>query len=79
MKDTYYSEEYSLKKDCLIANDPISLVELKKEKLPRICSQDLLELLEFRKPSPSSSPSKVAGSDSSKPKMLLIDIRNSDE
>ncbi|CAD5122589.1 DgyrCDS11001 [Dimorphilus gyrociliatus] len=79
MKDTYYSEEYSLKKECLIANDPISLSELKREKLPRICSQDLLELLEFRKSSPSSSPTKVNGSDTSKPKMLIMDIRNPEE
>ena len=55
--------------------EPISLDELKSEKFSRISAEDLLELCELT--SPGTSPSKR--SKSTKPVIVIIDVRSEDE
>ena len=57
--------------------EPIPLDELKSEKFARISAEDLLELCELTGPSPGMSPSKR--NKSSKPVIVIIDVRSEDE
>ena len=57
--------------------EPISLHDLKKEKCARISAEDLIELCELAGSSPTKSPTKSTRS--SKPKLLVIDIRPQEE
>ena len=57
--------------------EPIPLDELKSEKCPRISAEDLIELGELMGTSPSRSPTKR--SKASKPKIVIVDVRTSDE
>lgn len=47
--------------------DAVSVAELKREKCPRVCGADLLELLAQKK------------SRSGRAKVLVVDVRSSDE
>jgi hypothetical protein len=47
--------------------DPISLVDLKKEKCPRISGEDLLMLLSLKESHPNE------------PYLIVIDVRNREE
>jgi len=57
--------------------DPIPPEELKAEKFPRISAEDLIELCELSGPSKSPNPAK--SSKSSKPLIVVIDVRGEDE
>lgn len=51
--------------------------DLKAEVSPRISAEDLIDLCELTGPSHSKTP--VKKTKSSKPKLLVVDIRNSEE
>lgn len=51
--------------------------ELKAEKCPRISAEDLIELGELAGPASSRSPTKKK--QNSKPMILIVDVRSSDE
>ncbi|KAJ1217516.1 hypothetical protein NDU88_005110, partial [Pleurodeles waltl] len=55
------------------AREPIKLSELKAEQSPRISAEDLIDLCELTGPKAIMKKSK-----SSKPKLLVVDIRNSE-
>ena len=57
--------------------EPIPLANLKEEKCARISAEDLIDLSELAGASPTKSPTKV--SRGSKPKILVIDIREKEE
>lgn len=51
--------------------------DLKAEVSPRISAEDLIDLCELTGPSHAKTP--VKKTKSSKPKLLVVDIRNSEE
>lgn len=51
--------------------------ELKAEKFPRISAEDLIELCELSGPSVAPNPTKL--SKSSKPLIVVVDVRSEDE
>ena len=57
--------------------EPIPPEELKAEKFPRISAEDLIELCELSGPSKAPNPAK--SSKSSKPLIVVIDVRGEDE
>jgi len=57
--------------------EPIPAEELKGEKFPRISAEDLIELCELSGPSKAPNPAK--SSKSSKPLIVVIDVRSEDE
>jgi len=57
--------------------EPIPAEELKAEKFPRISAEDLIELCELSGPSKAPNPAK--SSKSSKPRIVVIDVRSEDE
>lgn len=57
--------------------EPITVEELKAEKCPRISAEDLIELGELAGPASSRSPTKKK--QNSKPMILIVDVRSSDE
>lgn len=57
--------------------EPIPPEELKVEKFPRISAEDLMELCELSGPSKSPNPAK--SSKSSKPFIVVVDVRPEDE
>ncbi|RLW09181.1 hypothetical protein DV515_00002571 [Chloebia gouldiae] len=57
--------------------DSIKLDDLKAEVSPRISAEDLIDLCELTGPSHSKTP--VKKTKPSKPKLLVVDIRNSEE
>lgn len=57
--------------------EPIPAEELKAEKFPRISAEDLIELCELSGPSKAPNPAK--SSKSSKPLIVVIDVRSEDE
>lgn len=59
------------------SRDSIKLDDLKAEVSPRISAEDLIDLCELTGPSHSKTPIKKTKS--SKPKLLVVDIRNSEE
>lgn len=61
----------------LKSRDSIKLDDLKAEVSPRISAEDLIDLCELTGPSHSKTP--VKKTKPSKPKLLVVDIRNSEE
>jgi len=57
--------------------EAIPAEELKAEKFPRISAEDLVELCELSRLSKSLNPAK--SSESSKPYVVVIDVRSEDE
>ncbi|XP_075277500.1 TBC domain-containing protein kinase-like protein isoform X3 [Opisthocomus hoazin] len=60
-----------------LSRDSIKLDDLKAELSPRISAEDLIDLCELTGPSHSKTP--VKKTKSSKPKLLVVDIRNSED
>uniref|UniRef100_A0A669QYY2 TBC domain-containing protein kinase-like protein n=1 Tax=Phasianus colchicus TaxID=9054 RepID=A0A669QYY2_PHACC len=60
-----------------LSRDSIKLDDLKAEVSPRISAEDLIDLCELTGPSHSKTPIKKTKS--SKPKLLVVDIRNSED
>uniref|UniRef100_A0A8C0GZJ4 TBC domain-containing protein kinase-like protein n=1 Tax=Chelonoidis abingdonii TaxID=106734 RepID=A0A8C0GZJ4_CHEAB len=61
----------------LKSRDSIQLNDLKAEVSPRISAEDLIDLCELTGPSHFKTPTKKTKS--SKPKLLVVDIRNSED
>lgn len=57
--------------------EAVSIEELKSEKCPRISAEDLIELGELAGPVNSRSPTKKMPT--SKPKLVVIDVRMPEE
>ncbi|ETE71113.1 TBC domain-containing protein kinase-like protein, partial [Ophiophagus hannah] len=60
-----------------MSRDSIKLNDLKSEVSPRISAEDLIDLCDLTGPGHSKTPTKKTKS--SKPKLLIVDIRNSDD
>ncbi|KAM9329778.1 TBC domain-containing protein kinase-like protein isoform 2-T2 [Gastrophryne carolinensis] len=60
-----------------LGREPIKLNELKAEVSPRISAEDLIDLCELTVP--SHTKTNVKKTKSSKPKLLVVDIRNSED
>lgn len=74
---SYYTVEVNELPRSELSREPLSLEELKSERCPRISAEDLLELCGLKGIENSKSPTKK--SKSSKPIILIIDIRNSED
>ncbi|KAF7252310.1 TBC domain-containing protein kinase-like protein, partial [Varanus komodoensis] len=59
------------------SRDSIKLNDLKSEVSPRISAEDLIDLCDLTGPSHFKTPTKKTKS--SKPKLLIVDIRNSED
>ncbi|XP_035681915.1 TBC domain-containing protein kinase-like protein [Branchiostoma floridae] len=70
---SYYSTDYHDQPRTELSREPLTLEELKSEVSPRISAEDLIELCELKGPSPSKSPTKK--SKTSRPKILIVDVR----
>lgn len=74
---SYYSADYQDMPKTDLSRDPIRLIELKAEVSPRISAEDLIDLCELSGPTNFKMPTKKTKS--GKPKLLVVDIRNSEE
>ncbi|XP_074650815.1 TBC domain-containing protein kinase-like protein isoform X2 [Tubulanus polymorphus] len=76
-RHSYYSQDYHDLPVNELSMEPVPLEELREEKCPRISAEDLVELGELIGPVASKSPTKK--SKSSRPKILMIDVRSHDD
>ncbi|XP_070553007.1 TBC domain-containing protein kinase-like protein [Ptychodera flava] len=74
---SYYSTDYHDTPKTDLSREPLPLEELKSEVCPRISAEDLIELCELKGPSDSRSPAKK--NKASRPKMLVVDVRSSED
>ncbi|XP_041040392.1 TBC domain-containing protein kinase-like protein isoform X1 [Carcharodon carcharias] len=74
---SYYSADYQDVPKTDLSRDSIRLNELKTEVSPRISAEDLIDLCELSGPTSSKMPTKKTKS--GKPKLLVVDIRSSEE
>ncbi|KAM4707587.1 TBC domain-containing protein kinase-like protein isoform 2-T2 [Discoglossus pictus] len=74
---TSFSADFQEFSKTELGREPIKLSELKAEVSPRISAEDLIDLCELTVPSLSKTSSKK--SKSSKPKLLVVDIRSSED
>lgn len=74
---SYYSRDYNDQPSTDLSMEPIPIEELKREKVPRISAEDLIELGELTGPAHSKSPTKRK--QNSKPMLLVVDVRGEDE
>ncbi|XP_063775322.1 TBC domain-containing protein kinase-like protein isoform X2 [Pseudophryne corroboree] len=72
-----FSVEYQDTPKNDLGREPIKLTELKSEVSPRISAEDLIDLCELTVPSHAKASSKKTKS--SKPKLLVVDIRQSED
>ncbi|XP_056422015.1 TBC domain-containing protein kinase-like protein [Hyla sarda] len=72
-----FTTEYQDSSKTDLGREPIKLSELKSEVSPRISAEDLIDLCELTVPCHTKGPAKKTKS--SKPKLLVVDIRNSDD
>ncbi|KAJ7396935.1 TBC domain-containing protein kinase-like protein [Pitangus sulphuratus] len=72
-----FSADYQEAPRSDLSRDSIKLDDLKAEVSPRISAEDLIDLCELTGPSHSKTPIKKTKP--SKPKLLVVDIRNSEE
>ncbi|XP_010281870.1 PREDICTED: TBC domain-containing protein kinase-like protein, partial [Phaethon lepturus] len=72
-----FSADYQEAPRSDLSRDSIKLDDLKAEVSPRISAEDLIDLCELTGPSHSKTP--VKKTKSSKPKLLVVDIRNSED
>ncbi|KAM6313639.1 TBC domain-containing protein kinase-like protein isoform 2-T2 [Aegotheles albertisi] len=72
-----FSADYQEAPQSDLSRDSIKLDDLKAEVSPRISAEDLIDLCELSGPSHSKTP--VKKTKSSKPKLLVVDIRNSED
>ncbi|XP_059507508.1 TBC domain-containing protein kinase-like protein isoform X2 [Stegostoma tigrinum] len=73
----YYSADYQDLPKTDLSRESIRLNELKTEVSPRISAEDLIDLCELSGPTSSKMPTKKTKS--GKPKLLVVDIRSSEE
>ncbi|XP_048467290.1 TBC domain-containing protein kinase-like protein [Rhincodon typus] len=74
---SYYSADYQDLPKTDLSRESIRLNELKTEVSPRISAEDLIDLCELSGPTSSKMPTKKTKS--GKPKLLVVDIRSSEE
>ncbi|XP_060078808.1 TBC domain-containing protein kinase-like protein [Ylistrum balloti] len=74
---SYYSRDYNDQPSTDLSMEPIPIEDLKREKVPRISAEDLIELGELTGPAHSKSPTKRK--QNSKPMLLVVDVRGEDE
>ncbi|KAM8940080.1 TBC domain-containing protein kinase-like protein [Pelodytes ibericus] len=74
---TSFTADYQDTSKTDLGREPIKLSELKAEVSPRISAEDLIDLCELTVSSYPKAASKK--SKSSKPKLLVVDIRNSED
>ncbi|XP_058856344.1 TBC domain-containing protein kinase-like protein isoform X4 [Acipenser ruthenus] len=74
---SYYSTDYQELPKTDLSREPVRLSELKAEVSPRISAEDLIDLCELTGLSHSKTPTKRTKS--SKPKILVVDIRSGDD
>ncbi|XP_069487029.1 TBC domain-containing protein kinase-like protein isoform X1 [Ambystoma mexicanum] len=74
---SHLSSDYQEPPKADLAREPIKLSELKSELSPRISAEDLIDLCELSGPSHVKALTKKTKS--SKPKLLVVDIRNSED
>ncbi|XP_068869399.1 TBC domain-containing protein kinase-like protein isoform X2 [Aphelocoma coerulescens] len=72
-----FSADYQEAPRSDLSRDSIKLDDLKAEVSPRISAEDLIDLCELTGPSHSKTP--VKKTKPSKPKLLVVDIRNSED
>uniref|UniRef100_A0A8B9IT62 TBC1 domain containing kinase n=1 Tax=Amazona collaria TaxID=241587 RepID=A0A8B9IT62_9PSIT len=72
-----FSADYQEAPRSDLSRDSINLDDLKAEVSPRISAEDLIDLCELTGPNHSKTP--VKKTKSSKPKLLVVDIRNSED
>uniref|UniRef100_A0A8C8RNL7 TBC domain-containing protein kinase-like protein n=1 Tax=Pelusios castaneus TaxID=367368 RepID=A0A8C8RNL7_9SAUR len=72
-----FSADYQDAPKSDLSRDSIQLNDLKAEGSPRISAEDLIDLCELTGPSHFKTPTKKTKS--SKPKLLVVDIRNSED
>ncbi|MFT7807634.1 TBC domain-containing protein kinase-like protein [Arapaima gigas] len=70
---TYYSSDYQDLPKTDLSREPLKLSELKAESSPRISAEDLIDLCEL------SGSGHFKKTKSSKPKILAVDIRSSED
>ncbi|XP_039615140.1 TBC domain-containing protein kinase-like protein isoform X2 [Polypterus senegalus] len=76
-KSSYFSADYQDLPKTDLSREPIKLNELKAEVTPRISAEDLIDLCELSGLSHLKTPTKKTKS--GKPKILVVDIRNSED
>ncbi|MBN3303130.1 TBCK protein, partial [Amia calva] len=76
-KPSYYSSDYQDLPKTDLSREPIKLSELKAEVSPRISAEDLIDLCELTGPGLFKTPAKR--NRFSKPKILAVDIRSSED
>uniref|UniRef100_UPI00398F4B54 TBC domain-containing protein kinase-like protein n=1 Tax=Pristiophorus japonicus TaxID=55135 RepID=UPI00398F4B54 len=76
-RPSYYSVDYQDMPKTDLSRDSIRLNELKAEISPRISAEDLIDLCELSGPTNTKMPTKKTKS--GKPKLLVVDIRSSEE
>ncbi|XP_041457322.1 TBC domain-containing protein kinase-like protein [Lytechinus variegatus] len=74
---SYYSTDYHDQPRSELSREALSQKDLKEEVAPRISAEDLLELCDLRGSNSSHSPTKK--NKNSKPIILIVDIRSSDD
>jgi len=74
---SYYTRDYHEQPRTELSREPIPLEELKADKVPRISAEDLIELAELAGVGSSRSPTKKR--QSSKPEILIVDVRMADD
>ncbi|XP_075464644.1 TBC domain-containing protein kinase-like protein isoform X2 [Ascaphus truei] len=74
---THFSADFQESSKTDLSREPIKLSELKAEVSPRISAEDLIDLCELTMSSQLKAISKK--NKSSKPKLLMVDIRNSED
>uniref|UniRef100_H3AH06 TBC domain-containing protein kinase-like protein n=1 Tax=Latimeria chalumnae TaxID=7897 RepID=H3AH06_LATCH len=74
---SYYSADYQDMPKTDLSREAVKLIELKTEVTPRISAEDLIDLCELTGPCLYKTPTKKTKS--SKPKLLVVDIRNSED
>ncbi|XP_026524440.1 TBC domain-containing protein kinase-like protein isoform X1 [Notechis scutatus] len=72
-----FSSDYQDASRSDLSRDSIKLNDLKSEVSPRISAEDLIDLCDLTGPGHSKTPTKKTKS--TKPKLLIVDIRNSDD
>uniref|UniRef100_A0A8C9S5F6 TBC domain-containing protein kinase-like protein n=1 Tax=Scleropages formosus TaxID=113540 RepID=A0A8C9S5F6_SCLFO len=74
---SYYSSDYQDLPKTDLSREPLKLSELKAESSPRISAEDLIDLCELSGSGHCKAPTKKTKS--SKPKILAVDIRSSED
>ncbi|XP_022084474.1 TBC domain-containing protein kinase-like protein [Acanthaster planci] len=76
---SYYSTDYNDVPLSELSREPLSLAELKTEVSPRISAEDLLELCDLKPGSTPGSRSPTKKNRASRPLILTVDVRSSED